>query len=61
LDYGKGYQYAHDSKDKLTTMTTIPPEIKNERFYQPTASGREVRFQARLAQIKQWHAQHPDK
>ena len=61
LGYGKGYQYAHDSKDKLTTMTTIPPEIKNERFYQPTASGREARFQARLAQIKQWHDQHPDK
>ena len=61
LGYGKGYQYAHDSKDKLTTMTTIPPEIKNEHFYQPTASGREARFKARLAQIKQWHAQHPDK
>ena len=60
LGYGKGYQYAHDSKDKLTTMTTIPPEIKDEHFYQPTASGREARFKARLAQIKQWHAQHPD-
>lgn len=61
LGYGKGYQYAHDSKDKLTTMKTIPPEIADEHFYLPTDQGREPRFKARLEQIKHWHENHPSK
>ena len=59
LGYGKGYQYAHDQKDKLTNMTTIPPEIAGEKFYQPTDQGRESRFKARIEQIKRWHEEHP--
>ena len=61
LGYGKGYQYAHDSKDKLTTMKTIPPEIANEHFYLPTDQGHEPRFKARLEQIRRWHENHPSK
>ena len=61
LGYGKGYQYTHDSKDKLTTMKTIPPEIADEHFYLPTDQGREPRFKARLEQIKHWHENHPSK
>lgn len=61
LGYGKGYQYAHDSKNKLTTMQTIPPEIANEHFYLPTDQGREPRFKARLEQIRRWHENHPSK
>ncbi|MDQ9149226.1 hypothetical protein ACJGE4_02825 [Bacillus velezensis] len=27
LDYGKGYKYAHDKKEKLTTMQTMPDSL----------------------------------
>ena len=61
LGYGKGYQYAHDSKDKLTTMTTMPPQLAAEHFYLPSDQGREPRFKTRLDQIKRWHQEHPNK
>lgn len=59
LHYGQGYQYAHDSKDKLTTMQTMPPELLGQEFYQPTNQGFEPRFKKRMQQIKQWHHDHP--
>ena len=61
LHYGQHYQYAHDSKDKLTTMQTMPPELVGKQFYQPTDQGMETRFANRLAQIKEWHRKHPAK
>lgn len=61
LDYGKNYQYAHDSKDKLTTMKTIPPELAGKTFYKPSDQGREPRFKARLNQIKEWHQKNDQK
>ncbi|WP_348633732.1 hypothetical protein [Bacillus sp. LJBV19] len=27
LDYGKGYKYAHDTEEKLTTMQTMPDSL----------------------------------
>ena len=44
LHYGEGYQYAHDTKDKLTTMDCLPPSLKNKTYYHPTKEGREDRF-----------------
>lgn len=61
LHYGDHYQYAHDTKDKLTTMQTMPPELVGKQFYQPTDQGMETRYAQRLAQIKAWHRQHPEK
>ncbi|MCR9042460.1 hypothetical protein PWA59_02545 [Bacillus velezensis] len=26
-DYGKGYKYAHDTEEKLTTMQTMPDSL----------------------------------
>lgn len=60
LGYGKGYQYAHDSKDKLTTMQTMPDKLIGTSFYQPTDQGLETRFKQRFEQIKKWHQQHPE-
>lgn len=60
LHYGKGYQYAHDSKDKLTTMQTMPEQLIGQSFYQPTDQGFEPRFKKRLEQIKNWHTKHPE-
>ncbi|WP_438421258.1 hypothetical protein [Bacillus siamensis] len=27
LDYGKGYKYAHDTEEKLTTMQMMPDSL----------------------------------
>lgn len=55
LHYGKDYQYAQDSPDKLTNMKTMPPELEVKTFYHPSNQGNEIRFQKRLVQIKAWH------
>ena len=58
LHYGEGYQYAHDVKDKLTTMECLPPSLKNRTYYHPTKEGREERFLERLNYIKEWKKSH---
>lgn len=60
LGYGEGYQYAHDSADKLTTMTTMPDELAGHEYYDPTEQGNEKRFKQRLAYLKEWRATHQD-
>lgn len=58
LDYGKGYEYAHQTQDKLTTMKTMPPNLEGHEYYLPTEQGHEDRFKKRLQQIKKWHKEH---
>ena len=52
LNYGKGYQYAHDKKDKLTNMQCLPDSLKDRVYYQPTEQGFEAKYKERLKQIK---------
>ena len=54
LGYGKGYQYAHDTKDKLTDMRCLPDSLLGKVYYQPTDQGLEYKFRDRLEQIKEW-------
>ncbi len=54
LDYGKGYQYAHDTEEKLTNMQCLPDSLKGREYYFPTDEGVEARFKARLEEIKMW-------
>ena len=42
LDYGKGYQYAHDAPDATTDMKCLPPSQAGRSFYQPTDRGYEA-------------------
>ena len=58
LNYGKGYQYAHDFQDKLTTMTCLPEALQNKEYYHPTKQGHEKKVALRLQQIKQWKHSH---
>ncbi len=58
LEYGKGYQYAHDTIDKLTNMECLPPSLKGKSYYKPTTQGNEVRFKERFEQIKKWKEEH---
>lgn len=58
LDYGKGYEYAHDSADKLTSMQCLPDSLAGKEYYRPTEEGKEARFKARLEEIKEWKKRH---
>jgi len=51
LDYGKGYQYAHDQADALTTQTHLPDALKGRTFYRPTDRGYEKTIGERMAYI----------
>ena len=54
LNYGKGYKYAHDYKEKMTTMDCLPKSLTGHTYYYPTEDGNEIRFKNRLEQIKNW-------
>ncbi len=58
LHYGEGYQYAHDTKDKLTNMQCMPDNLKGRTYYHPTTQGVEGRFKERLEAIKTWKKEH---
>ncbi|MBR3756076.1 MAG: replication-associated recombination protein A, partial [Firmicutes bacterium] len=54
LNYGKGYQYAHNTEEKLTAMTCLPDSLAGRRYYEPTTQGREKLVKERLQQIEEW-------
>ena len=58
LGYGKGYQYAHDTEEKITNMQCLPDSLLGKEYYRPTEQGVEGRFKARLAEIKEWKRAH---
>ena len=60
LSYGKGYQYAHDTEDKLTNMQCLPDSLKDRTYYRPTRQGVEGRFADRLEEIKRWKREHTE-
>ena len=61
LNYGKGYQYAHDTADKLTNMQCLPDSLLGTTYYNPTTQGLEARVKTRLDEIKRWKKQHSPK
>ncbi len=54
LNYGKGYQYANDTEEKLTDMQCLPDSLVGREYYFPTEEGAEAKFNARLREIKDW-------
>ena len=60
LNYGKGYQYAHDTEDKLTNMECLPESLKGREYYSPGVQGNEAKFKERLEQIKKWKREHKE-
>jgi putative ATPase len=48
LDYGKGYQYAHDTEGALVAQDHLPSEIQKKQFYFPTNRGYEALVRNRL-------------
>ena len=61
LDYGKGYQYAHDAADKLTNMQCLPDSLAGKRYYRPDGKGEEGELKARLEKILDWKERHKKK
>lgn len=53
LDYGKGYQYAHNSKDALVCQDHLPPELAGATYYEPTNRGYEALVGERLRKWRQ--------
>lgn len=52
LHYGEGYQYAHDTEEKLTHMKCLPEALLEKKYYRPTAQGEEDQVKRKLEEIK---------
>jgi putative ATPase len=55
LEYGKGYEYAHDAPDAVADMDCLPPALRGRRYYEPADRGFEKEIKRRLdgwAEIK---------
>ena len=48
LDYGKGYEYAHDDAEGTTAMDCLPPSLAGTKYYKPTERGFEKEIKRRL-------------
>ena len=57
LGYGKGYQYAHDTEEKIAAMDCLPESIQGRQYYQPDGQGREAAYKERLEAIRRWRRQ----
>ncbi len=57
VGYGKGYQYAHDSEDKLTDMRCLPENLRDRHYYRPTEEGFERRLKEKMKAIEEWKRQ----
>ena len=58
LDYGKDYQYAHDTEEKLTRMQCLPDSLAGTTYYHPTDQGKEAAVKERLQKIRDWKNQN---
>lgn len=56
--YGQGYQYAHDTAEKLTDMQCLPESLLDRTYYEPTTQGMEAAYRDRLEKIKEWKRAH---
>jgi putative ATPase len=44
IGYAKGYQYAHDLKNKVADMQCLPDNLISRQYYRPTNQGKESAF-----------------
>jgi len=56
LNYGKGYQYAHDFENKVVDMQCLPDNLKDRQYYHPTSQGIEKNIKERLELVKKLKA-----
>jgi putative ATPase len=51
MDYGKGYQYAHDFENNFVNMEFLPDKIKGSTFFEPGANPREEELRSFLKKL----------
>ena len=61
LQYGKGYQYAHDLDTKVADMQCLPDNLKDHTYYHPTGEGVEKRVRERMEDIRKKRAEAKNK
>ena len=59
LEYGKGYEYAHDTEEKLTHMQCMPDSLRDRRYYHPTKQGEDLQVKKRFEAIQKWKGDMP--
>jgi putative ATPase len=52
MDYGKGYQHAHEKENAVTDMSCLPESLAGSSFYNPTNRGFEKNLQERMEWLK---------
>lgn len=58
LNYGQGYEYAHDTREKLSMIQCLPDSLADREYYVPTEEGQEETVKKRLDEIKEWRRNH---
>jgi len=48
LNYGKGYQYAHNSENNFANMEFLPTEISGSTFFDPSNNSNEEKIREQL-------------
>ncbi|MBX2899528.1 MAG: replication-associated recombination protein A [Cyclobacteriaceae bacterium] len=51
LDYGKGYQYAHEYRNNFVAMEFLPDALKGTKFYEPGKNAREEELRNYLKKL----------
>lgn len=54
LHYGEGYEYAHDTEEKLTRMKCLPESLQGRKYYEPTQEGQEAAVKKKLEEIEKF-------
>jgi putative ATPase len=52
IGYGRSYQYAHNTEEKVTDMTCLPESLAGRTYYKPTDQGFEARIRQRLEEVR---------
>ena len=52
LDYGKGYEYAHDREGNVVVQQHRPEALEGKRYYKPTENGFERTIRDWLARVR---------
>jgi putative ATPase len=60
LGYGRNYQYAHDTEEKVAAMQCLPDSLRDRVYYRPTNEGVEKRIRERLEEINRLKRPAPD-
>jgi putative ATPase len=61
LEYGKGYQYAHDQEGAIADMSCLPQALEGRTYYEPTDRGFEMTLKRRLQAWRALHARAKEK